>query len=192
MFKTLRLSTALAGIAALALVFLTPGSTLLAAEAATAAPGGDKGHYAKKDKSHEKNQHGASHSKGHFDEKAMAAKYRSYGWTGLTTEKNEEGRYAVTEVASSSPAYQAGLRSGDVLLALNGIPLKAKNKKELKAAKAKLSVGDEVTYTVLRDGNKKQVAVALAPVPEAVLAQWLEKARSNYGSEGTQVAEKNR
>jgi hypothetical protein len=33
--------------------------------------------------------------------------------------------------------------------------------------------GNEVTYTVLRHGKEKELAVMLGKVPEEVLAQWV-------------------
>lgn len=103
---------------------------------------------------------------------AKAAQYAEHGWLGVETEA-DHGRYVVTVVEPDSPGYEAGFQTGDVLLALNGVPLKKENKAALKKAKSMLGVGKEITYTVLRDGSKQTLTATLAPVPHQVLAQWV-------------------
>lgn len=103
----------------------------------------------------------------------MASKLQAKGWLGIETEQTENGRYAVAAVTAGSPADNAGFRAGDVLVALNGVDLYAEDKTALKKAKESLAVGSEVRYTVERSGGKTQLAATLAPVPEAVLAQWI-------------------
>lgn len=102
---------------------------------------------------------------------AKKAKMAAHGWLGLDTEKTADGAYAVKAVDPGSPAAQAGFRAGDVLVAFNGIPLTDKEK--VKAAKANVAVGSQVTYTVARNGARQQLTATLAPVPEEVLAKWM-------------------
>jgi C-terminal processing protease CtpA/Prc len=103
---------------------------------------------------------------------AKKAKMAAHGWLGIDTEKDEAtGSYRVTKVAAGSPAEQAGFQAGDVLVALNGVPVKDKEK--VKAAKASIGVGSRVTYTVVRNGAQQQLSATLAPVPEEVLAKWM-------------------
>ena len=102
---------------------------------------------------------------------AKVAEKAKHGWLGIDTEKAEDG-YRITQVHAASPAADAGFRAGDVLVAMNGIALSEDNKAELKAAKAKMWPGSQVEYTVVRAGAERQIAATLAPVPEAVLAQW--------------------
>ena len=103
----------------------------------------------------------------------MAAHMKARGWLGIETEKTADGRYAVSAVEAGSPAEAAGFRAGDVLLALDGADLYAEDKTALKKAKESLAVGSKVKYTVQRAGEKTQLAATLAPVPDAVLAQWI-------------------
>jgi C-terminal processing protease CtpA/Prc len=107
--------------------------------------------------------------------KAMAAKLSAHGWLGIETEKDADGAYRVTKVASGSPAAEAGFRSGDVLVALNGVKLTAANKEAVKKAKAGLGVGKPVSYTVRRDGAETTLNATLAPVPDEVLAKWMKE-----------------
>ena len=116
---------------------------------------------------------------------ATKAKLAAKGWLGIETEKDEAtGAYRIAKVAPGSPAEQAGFRTGDVLVAFNGISIKDKEK--LKAAKASIGVGSEVTYIVARAGAEQKLSATLAPVPEQVLAQWLADAEKE--AQTTQVA----
>jgi S1-C subfamily serine protease len=116
---------------------------------------------------------------------ATKAKLAAKGWLGIDTEKDEStGAYRVSQVAAGSPAEQAGFRPGDVLVAFNGIPVK--DKERIKAAKATIAVGSQVTYTVARAGAEQKLSATLAPVPEEVLAKWLAEEEK-----AAQVASKN-
>ena len=116
---------------------------------------------------------------------AKKAKMAAKGWIGIETEKDEAtGAYRVSKVAAGSPAEQAGFRTGDVLVAFNGIPVK--DKERMKAAKASIAVGSKVTYTVARAGAEQKLSATLAPVPEQVLAQWM--AEEEKAAKAAQVA----
>jgi S1-C subfamily serine protease len=97
------------------------------------------------------------------------------GWLGLKTEKDASGAYRVAAVESGSPAAKAGFRTGDVLVAYNGVALTDANKDAVHKAKAGCSVGTKVAYTVRRDGAERTVTATLAPVPEKVLAEWMKE-----------------
>lgn len=91
-------------------------------------------------------------------------------WLGIDTEKTEKG-ILVKAVVPDSPAQAAGFRGGDVLLAMNGIELTDANKEAIVAAKKALAPGSQATYTVLREGARKQLVATLTPMPRAVIAQ---------------------
>ena len=110
----------------------------------------------------------AKEAKAHAASMAEKAKH---GWLGLELDKSASG-YTVTGVAAGSPAAQAGFQKGDVLVAFNGIALNDANKEDLKKAKAGVTVGSRVTYTVSRAGAQRQITATLAKVPPEVLAQW--------------------
>lgn len=101
---------------------------------------------------------------------AMTEKAK-HGWIGLDIDKSASG-YVVTGVAANSPAAQAGFQKGDVLVAFNGIALTDANHEALKKAKAGITVGSRVTYTVSRGGAQRQIAATMAEVPKEVLARW--------------------
>src|SRR5688572_32125457 len=116
---------------------------------------------------------------------ATKAKLAAKGWLGIDMEKDETtGAVRIAKIAPGSPAEQAGFQKGDVLVAFNGISIKDKEK--IKAAKASIGVGSQVTYTVARAGAEQKIAATLAPVPEQVLAQWVADAEKE--AQTTQVA----
>jgi C-terminal processing protease CtpA/Prc len=118
------------------------------------------------------------------------AKLAAHGWLGIETDHAAgEGAPTVVEVASGSPAEKAGFRKGDVLVALNGVPLKAENKAKIKEAKAGCAVGKTVTYTIQRGGAQQTLTATLAPVPEDVLAKWVEMDEKD---EAAKVAKKDK
>ena len=104
----------------------------------------------------------------------MAAKMKTSGWVGVELEKDEtSGALTVSRVVPGSPAEAAGIQSGDELAALNGIAINDKNEKALKQAKKDWAPGQNVNYTIKRNGQERQVAVTLAPMPADVLAKFI-------------------
>ena len=65
----------------------------------------------------------------------------------------------VGRVKPDTPAARAGLMSGDVIVAIDGRSVDSAA--ELEAALAKLSPGDTVTVTYLRDGERRSVSVRM-------------------------------
>jgi S1-C subfamily serine protease len=107
------------------------------------------------------------------DYQTMAEKWSKKPYLGVETEKNAQGFYAVTAVKAGSPGEKAGLRTGDVLVALNGVKMTEANKEALKAAKAGLAPGKQATYTIERGGREQKITATYGEVPREVLAQWL-------------------
>jgi S1-C subfamily serine protease len=68
-----------------------------------------------------------------------------------------------------------------VLVAYNGVALTDANKEAVKKAKAGCSVGTKVAYTVRRDGAERTLSATLAPVPDAVLAEWMKEEEAKTG-----------
>ena len=105
---------------------------------------------------------------------AMVSEMKTRGWVGVELDQSDAGELVVSRVVPGAPAEAAGIQVGDVFVAMNGIKFgDEKNMEALYAAKKTQKVGSDVTYTVERKGNAKQVAMKLAPVPEDTLAQWV-------------------
>jgi S1-C subfamily serine protease len=97
-----------------------------------------------------------------------AAEAAGTGWLGLAVDDAlVTGRLVVVEVAPDGPAARAGVRPQDVLLAINGSPLKDSD--ELAAALAAISPGQRVRMALGRDSRVDEVeAVASTRPPRAI------------------------
>jgi S1-C subfamily serine protease len=104
----------------------------------------------------------------------MVAKLERKGWVGIEMDSDKAtGGWVVTRVEPDSPALAAGLQKGDVLLAVNGVSYGSEDKAAWKKVKSSMSIGETITYTVLRDGRKMKVPVTLARIPDDVMAKWI-------------------
>jgi len=89
----------------------------------------------------------------------------------------------VSSVQSGSPAERAGIRRGDVIIALNGSPITDSN--SLRNQVARTQPGSEVTLTISRDNREQQVRVTLGELP----AEKMTAAGDNGGGGGTDTGE---
>jgi serine protease Do len=82
----------------------------------------------------------------------------------------KNGGAVVSTIVPGSPADQSGLARGDVIVALNGAPVRAKQDREVfvfTRMVREAGVGAEVQLDVLREGKPIALTVALAPQPRA-------------------------
>jgi len=70
----------------------------------------------------------------------------------------------ISNVEKESPAARAGLRTGDVVIALNGRPVRSSA--ELRARLGLTPVGDEVEFSVARASGPQRIRARIAP-PQA-------------------------
>ncbi len=70
------------------------------------------------------------------------------------------GADKVESVAANSPAEQAGIRPGDIILAINGQSLK-----EMHSLYEGLHAGDKSIYSVIRDSELRVFTVGFGPLP---------------------------
>lgn len=82
----------------------------------------------------------------------------------------EPERYPVVQrVFKGTPAYTEGVRSGDVILAINGV--RAVNKSMWEVDKMISDIpGDVVNLTVMRDGQLRKFNLTVMPINEASAA----------------------
>ena len=69
-----------------------------------------------------------------------------------------------TEIAEATPAVKAGVRVGDVLLAIDGQTIDGRD--DVVTAAHRSKAGTTLTYTLLRLGSREIVQVRLAPIPQ--------------------------
>ena len=70
----------------------------------------------------------------------------------------------VTSVSAGGPAAKAGIQRGDVITAVNNVPVNDPN--SLRNTVASLGPGSNATVTLLRNGRDQNVSVALAELPD--------------------------
>ncbi len=103
----------------------------------------------------------------------MVQHFQSRGWVGIELDSDDTGVLTITKVEPDSPAETAGLKKGDVLLAMNGIRFSEETKEAMKGAQAKMTAGATVTYTVDRAGRNMDLDVSLGSIPDTVMAKWI-------------------
>jgi putative serine protease PepD len=83
--------------------------------------------------------------------------------TTVTDGSSQRAAAAVRSVASGTPAASAGLQVGDAVVAIDGERIDSSL--ALVAAIREHKVGDKITLTIVRDGQRSDVAVTLAARP---------------------------
>lgn len=140
---------------------------------------------------HAKNAAYAANKEGCTASKDDCAKHmqeaRNNGWLGIQYDSTDDGTSVIESVVKGSPAEKAGFRSGDVLFALNGIEINEANKAQVKSTWKSLKPGSNVTYTVKRDGQAKDLTATLGKMPEDVYRAMVD----GHMKEHVDVAAKN-
>lgn len=105
----------------------------------------------------------------------MSESLKTTGWVGIEFDNTTvvNGGYRVEKVIDGSPAQHAGLQPGDVLYALNGVPIAQEDKAALAKARKDWKPGQLVTYTIKREGVDREIKLTLAPMPADVMARWI-------------------
>jgi S1-C subfamily serine protease len=96
---------------------------------------------------------------------SCGSKSTTAAWAGAWLQRSASGMVTVAEVAKGSPAAKAGLKRGDVVLAVNGYDLSDSGERAMCASKAQCNVGSSLTYTVQRGRSTKEVKFKLAKMP---------------------------
>jgi predicted metalloprotease with PDZ domain len=111
------------------------------------------------------------------DAKASCAN-KTTAWAGAWLHRSTSGTMTVAGVAKGSPAARAGLRTGDVVLAVNGYNLSNNEDRALCASKAECNVGSAVTYTVQRGSSTMAVKFKLEKMPANATARFANRQAS--------------
>jgi len=94
-----------------------------------------------------------------------AGKSKNAAWAGAWIQRSQSGTFTVASVAKNSPAAKAGLKGGDVVVAVNGYDLASSEAREQCASHAACSVGSAVTYKVQRGTSTKSIKLKLEKMP---------------------------
>jgi S1-C subfamily serine protease len=93
----------------------------------------------------------------------------------------------VTSVMANSGAARAGLRAGDVLLRLDGEPVR--HVEELQAALGRHRAGDEVEITLRRRGREERLKVEVSDLAPARLGlgRWFERPAAPFAGDSAEL-----
>jgi serine protease Do len=81
------------------------------------------------------------------------------GFLGLATDARPEGGLKVTKVGRESPAEEAGIKEGDVILKMNDVDLKTRE--QMQDLLKEMAAGDKLALELLRDGKKETINLKL-------------------------------
>lgn len=93
------------------------------------------------------------------------------GWLGVSLEE-EEGGLRISDVVDHSPAAEAGLREGDIIISLNG--QEVQNAEFFARQVRNRRPGEEVSLKIERRGKIQEVKVKLGAYPEEEARRELE------------------
>ncbi len=102
----------------------------------------------------------------------FAEHYKGRGWAGVSLEKSDDG-LRVSEVHAGTPAAKAGVKVGDVLVAINGVEYNEANKEAMAGLEKLMVPGQEFTYTISRKDKNRDISFALAEMPMDVVARMV-------------------
>jgi len=91
----------------------------------------------------------------------------------------------VADVTVGSPAEKAGIKAGDIIIKLNGKPVR--DSRHLKLQVAQIAPNTKVPVEVLRDGTTKSLSVQLKEFPRNELASSSRRGRDSGGSEAEET-----
>ena len=107
----------------------------------------------------------------------MAAMLKGRGWLGIEMDDSKgAAAMKVTRVIPGSPAQAAGIKEGDVLVAVNGVKFASNTEEKCatcEAMKDHWTPGTKVTYIISRDRKDITIEATLAVLPPDVMAQWV-------------------
>ena len=108
------------------------------------------------------------------------------GWLGIRMRSHVEG-IRVTGFASPSPARQGGMEAGDIIVEYNG--QETREVRKFRFLIAESMVGEEVMFTVIRDGMRKKLSVTIGRMPRSLTGLEMEPDSESWKKLGIAVRE---
>lgn len=105
--------------------------------------------------------------------KHMTEQFENKGWVGIELDYSDRKAPRIVKVIPGSPAEEAGLEAGDVVVSFAGVDYATATEDELRAAKEVLLPGKEIVIGVRRGASELDLTVHAERIPEGVLAQWI-------------------
>jgi serine protease Do/serine protease DegQ len=93
----------------------------------------------------------------------------------------------VAGVSQGSSAERAGVKTGDIIVSINGVPVK--NAHELRNSIGMLQIGDQVEIGLLRDGKPHKVTALVAERSESESTNAANAADIHHGLEGADLTD---
>lgn len=105
--------------------------------------------------------------------KQMQEHFQDQGWIGIELDFTDRKAPRIIGVIPGSPAEDAGLAAGDVLVSFGGVDYATATEEQLKRAKEALLPGRDFVLGIRRAGSEQEITVHAETIPEGVLAQWI-------------------
>lgn len=100
------------------------------------------------------------------------AKMRNRGYAGVDLDTlGDDRQWTVTKVYAGTPAAEAGIRIGDVLLSIDDIRLG--DEKGMLELEKIMKPGNTVGFKILRDGGERTFRLELMLMPDDVFARFV-------------------
>ena len=108
------------------------------------------------------------------------------GWLGISMVPHTDG-IRVTSFANPSPAKQAGMEAGDIIIKYNG--QETREMRKFRFLIAESIVGEEVIFTVIRRGERKELSVKIGRMPRRFTGLAMESDSASWTKLGIVVRE---
>lgn len=108
------------------------------------------------------------------------------GWLGIVMASHPDG-IRVTRFSSPSPAKQGGMEVGDIIVKYNG--QETREIRKFRFLIAESMVGEEVAFTVIRDGARKKLSVTIGRMPRRFTGLEIEPDSESWRKLGIAIRE---
>ena len=108
------------------------------------------------------------------------------GWLGISMVSHTDG-IRITRFHGPSPAKQGGMEVGDIIVEYNG--QETREMRTFRFLIAESMVGEEVAFTVIRDGVRKKLSVTIGRMPRRYTGLEMEPDSESWRKLGIVVRE---